>query len=170
MKHSCHPTAALVLFAALALPVSRAHACSVPKVDSADDLVEQADAIYLVVARDYIQSTTGGIHPTGTVRFSISETLKGIERKEIRAEGFFTNADDPNDLPVPYHFVRPGGRHGNCYAESYREGRAYLLFIKNSTPYWSPLAPVNEQVTSESDSWVQWVKQHLKFSETLKSR
>jgi len=160
MKHSFHIATALIHCAAL-VPFSRANACSVVRLDSPSDLIQQADAIYLVVARDFVQSPPVGRHAAGTVRFSISETLKGTERNELRIPGFFTDADDPNDHPVPYEFVRPEGRHGNCYAEAYRKGRMYLLFVRNGTPYWSPLAPVNEQVTSESDNWVEWVRHRL---------
>jgi len=169
MKHSFYIAAALILCAAV-VPFSRVDACSVVKLDSPSELMEQADSIYLVLARDFVQSPAVGRHTAGTVRFSISETLKGAERTELRIPGFFTDADDPNDHPVPYEFVRPEGRHGNCYAESYRKGGMYLLFMRNGTPYWSPLAPVNEQVTSESDSWVAWVRQHLRFTEALRSR
>jgi len=169
-KTRTHIRWGLMLCAALVVLFSRANACSVVKLDSPSDLIQQADGIYLVVARDFAQSPAVGRHTAGTVRFSISETLKGAERKELRIPGFFTDADDPNDHPVPYEFVRPEGRHGNCYAEAYREGRMYLFFVKGGTPYWSPLAPVNEQVTSESDSWVEWVRQHLRFTEALRSR
>jgi len=148
----------------------RAVACSVWKMDSADDLVGQADAIYLVEARDFAQSPPVGRHPAGTVRFSVSETLKGEQRSDLRVPGVFVDQDDYNDMPVPYKFVRPEGRHGSCYAEAYRKGGMYLLFVKAGTPHWSPLAPVNEQVTSESDNWVKWVRQHLRFTEALRRR
>jgi hypothetical protein len=161
-KTRTHIPLGLMLCAALVVPFSRANACSITKLDTPSELIQQADAIYLVVARDFAQSPPVGRHTAGTVRFTIAETLKGAERSEIRIPGFFTDADDPNDHPVPYEFVRPEGRHGNCYAEAYREGRTYLLFVKGGTPYWSHLAPVNEQVGSGSDAWVQWVREHLK--------
>jgi hypothetical protein len=45
----------------------------------------------------------------------------------------------------------------------YRRGAEYLLLLTREqagelTPYWSPLAPTNEQVSGPDDPWIQWVK------------
>jgi hypothetical protein len=40
------------------------------------------------------------------------------------------NRDDRNDRPVPYDFIRPGGRGGNCFALAYRPGAEYLLLLR----------------------------------------
>jgi hypothetical protein len=101
------------------------------------------------------------------VSFHVLQTLKGAAaRDDLRVEGEVATEDDRNDAAVPYDFVRPGGRHGNCYAFGYRRGAEYLLFLKSIdvqgqpvelTPYWAPLSPTNEQVSGEDDAWVRWV-------------
>jgi len=35
---------------------------------------------------------------------------------ELILNGQLEDRDDYNDRGVPYEFVRPGGRKGNCYA------------------------------------------------------
>lgn len=36
------------------------------------------------------------------VRFSISETLKGEKRSDLRVSGIFIDQDDYKDMPVPW--------------------------------------------------------------------
>jgi hypothetical protein len=84
------------------------------------------------------------------------------------------NRDDRNDRPVPYDFIRPGGRGGNCFALAYRPGAEYLLLLRRGehssdaqptdlTPYWASLSPTNEQLLEGSnDPWVVWVSQELR--------
>jgi hypothetical protein len=90
----------------------------------------------------------------------------------IEFNGVLEDRDDPNDEPVPYTFVRRGGRHGNCFALGYRLGAQYLLLLKRAehpayaqrselTPYWAPLAATNEQVFGQADRWLRWVEQEL---------
>jgi hypothetical protein len=60
--------------------------------------------------------------------------------------------------------VRPGGRRGSCFANSYRRDAQYLLFLKKPnrgdlTVNWAALAPVNEQLRSAEDPWLIWVRQ-----------
>ncbi len=89
----------------------------------------------------------------------------------MRAEGLATQKGRSGSFagrPVPYDFIRPGGRHGNCVALEYRQGAEYLLLLKRSsnqaalpdtlTPYWAALAPTNEQVFGPADPWVAWVR------------
>ncbi|MFL5607097.1 MAG: phosphatase PAP2 family protein, partial [Gemmatimonadaceae bacterium] len=64
---------------------------------------------------------------------------------------------------VPYTMVRMAGQRGDCYARQYRRGAEYLLLLrhvdaKTLTPYWIPLAPLNEQVRGSDDAWVTWVR------------
>jgi hypothetical protein len=99
------------------------------------------------------------------VDFEVVEIVKGwISDRVISFDGQISRRDDFNDGSVPYDFVRPGGRAGNCYALNYRLGSQFLLFLKEVadgdvlTPYWSPLAPVNEQIRGPRDSWILWVK------------
>jgi hypothetical protein len=82
------------------------------------------------------------------VRFTILELLKGrLSSSTIEFNGALTDRDDRNDRPVPYDFIRPGGRRGNCFALTYRVGAEYLLLLRRSehpsyaqpselTPYW----------------------------------
>jgi hypothetical protein len=139
-------------------------ACSVARINSPDELVHKADAIYVVQAKEYIANPLKGSHghlDSRTIRFVVLETLKGDGLRDLQAAGSFSDVDDPNDGPVPYMFVRPEGRRGNCYAATYRLDSAYLFFVRGGTPYWSPLAPVNEQVSLQGDDWVIWVKRRL---------
>ena len=107
------------------------------------------------------------------VIFTVVDVLKGrLPDATIEFNGGLDDTDDPNDMPVPYTFVRPGGRHGDCFAMSYRAGREYLLLLTRGshpayaqpntlTPYWTPLMPTNEQVSGPDDPWVGWVKRAL---------
>ncbi|HXG55876.1 MAG TPA: hypothetical protein VNJ03_10900 [Vicinamibacterales bacterium] len=98
--------------------------------------------------------------------FDVIDALKGQGvPKTFTIPGRLVEGDDFNDRPSPYTFVRRGGRSGNCFAYGYREGADYLLFLQPSgdvmTPYWAPLAPINEQVRPAPDPWVGWVRQQL---------
>jgi hypothetical protein len=68
-------------------------------------------------------------------------------------------------MPVPYMFVRPLGRRGSCFANTYKEGAQFLLFLKKKgdlyTPNISALGPTNEQLHSDTDAWLLWVRNHL---------
>jgi hypothetical protein len=161
VKRSHRALTLAALLAAFALRVSAGLGCTVSGIDSPTDLVRHADAIYLVEARGYIQAPPLRRGDIADIEFSVLDTLKGSKQARLIVKGRVTDADDPNDRPVPYDFVRPGGRHGNCFAEEYRHGRQYLLFLKGSTPYWAALSPVNEQVSGEDDSWVRWVRDTL---------
>ncbi len=99
------------------------------------------------------------------VRFIVLETLKG---KAIPAffefEGELYDRDDLNNEPVPYTWVRPGGRGGDCYAHNYKQGRQYLLILggeKGLSPYWRPMAATNEQLVEVNDPWLAWVRKAL---------
>ena len=112
--------------------------------------------------------------PDSTVRFHVEETIKGAyAQKEIVLAGYLSDRDDWNDRPVPYYFIRPGGRHGNCFANTYRQGGQFLLALKRNTApnlftgntemtvNWYALGPVNEQLRSESDPWLFWVRDQV---------
>ncbi|CAF1349662.1 unnamed protein product [Didymodactylos carnosus] len=144
-------------------------ACSVIGISPPEELVAQANVIVRANAASYEKEPgeewyTTGI-PTSIVKFEVKETLKG---KNITAEpllifGYLNNYDDYNDHSPPYTFVRPNGRAGSCFANTYRKGADFLLFLVREksgelTPYWSALAPVNEQLRSVNDKWLQWVK------------
>lgn len=107
-----------------------------------------------------------GTAADGLIDFEVLRVLKGPTLPAIiRIPGKLTGRDDFNDRPVPYTFVRRGGRSGNCFAYEYRTDAEYLVFLRPAsdvlTPYWAPLAPINEQVRSNSDPWINWVIQEL---------
>ncbi len=99
----------------------------------------------------------------GTVRFVVLETIKGAGPiEEVVLPGILTDADDFNDHAPPYRFVRPEGRHGDCFGSAYRRGAQFLLFLGRSEGvlhlYSEPLGPVNEQLRDETDPWLLWVR------------
>jgi hypothetical protein len=133
-------------------------------------LSTNADVIVRVIPVSYakapeeIYRTTG--LPNSTVEFRVEEVLKG-ENVPITLviNGYLSDKDDFNDRPVPYDFIRPGGRHGSCIANSYKKGAEFLLFLKKNeeklNPYWAALTPVNEQLRSSDDPWLKWVRDYL---------
>lgn len=154
--------------------------CSVVEpLPSAQRLIGDAEVIARVRAEG-LSSTPGrgGSILAGSptrVRFAILELLKGrLSSSMIDFDGSLTNRDDRNDRPVPYDFVRPGGRGGNCFALAYRAGAEYLLLLRRGehspdpqpselTPYWAPLSPTNEQLfDGASDAWFVWVRKELR--------
>jgi hypothetical protein len=166
----------LLVFAMVGL-AAPAWPCSVvAPLPSAERLVGDADVIAWVRAEG-LSSTPGrdGVmagSPT-QVRFAILKVLKGdLSSPVIEFNGSLADRDDRNDRPVPYDFVRPGGRRGNCFALEYRVGAEYLLFLRHGepsvaarnqlTPYWAALSPTNEQLFGgASDPWSVWVSTEL---------
>jgi hypothetical protein len=169
---------ALLMGMLLVLYADRAWPCSVvgplPKPSA---LVAQAEVIVIVrveglSGRPGQQGTMAAAR--GQVRFTVLKVLKGtLPPGELVFNGELTAEDDPNDRPVPYDFVRPGGRAGNCFALGYRRDADYLLLLrrgdhpayaqsKELTPCWSPLAPTNEQLFGGGeDPWLVWVVRQL---------
>jgi hypothetical protein len=168
----------LLVFAIVGL-AAPAWPCSVVgPLPSAERLVSDAEVIARVRAEG-LSPTPGrsGImaeSPT-QVRFTILELLKGrLSASTIEFNGSLTDRDDRNDRAVPYDFIRPGGRGGNCFALAYRAGAEYLLLLRRGehpsyaqasdlTPYWAPLSPTNEQlIDGANDGWFVWVGQQLR--------
>lgn len=161
----------LVAFAQSSL--TDVNACSRIGNVSPQGLVKSAELIVRATAIRYERAPEGEYWTTGepdsTVEFRIEEVLKGSNvPKKIILNGYLSAEDDFNELPVPYHFVRPGGRGGSCFANAYKKGAQFLLFLgkkkDNSgyTPNIDALAPVNEQLRSTTDPWLLWVKDYLK--------
>jgi len=130
--------------------------------------VEGATVIVVAKAGAYVRRPEVQRRPDGegVVRFTVREVLKGGGvPSELQIHGYLDDRDDFNDHPPPYHFVRPGGRAGSCFAGNYRRGATYLLLLQNRdgewTVKWDPLAPVNEQLHSSQDPWVGWVRDQL---------
>lgn len=141
-------------------------ACTVLEVAKPEQAVRQAEVIVRVRAAGY--SVPPGEREDdrglGIVTFDVLEVLrgKGVPRS-LELPGILTSFDDFNDREIPYDFVRPGGRHGNCWAYEYRHGAEFLLLLdrKDDGTYavdWLPLAPINEQLRGPDDPWLWWVR------------
>jgi hypothetical protein len=143
-------------------------------------MVSRAEMIVRAAAVDYVKAPVGDLRQLNepgdaTVEFKVKEILKGEDvPSTIILNGYLTGRDDFNDRPVPYDFVRPGGRGGSCSAYEYAQGAEFLLFLKKLdgklTIRWYALAPTNEQLHSADDLWVVWVKQQLKQDARLPER
>jgi hypothetical protein len=106
----------------------------------------------------------------------VEEIVKGTyEKTTIILPGYLAGSDGWNDQNPPYTAVRPEGRGGGCYAINYRKGGQFLLLLKkwdaslgglrpadDFTVYWYPLGPINEQLRSSDDPWVQWVRAQVR--------
>jgi hypothetical protein len=109
--------------------------------------------------------TTG--EPDSQVRFRVVEVLKGRDVPSlIVLSGYLVDRDDFNELKSPYTFVRPGGRSGSCFANSYRQSAEFLLMLNRQsegsyTVNWYALGPVNEQLRGPRDSWLLWVRDQV---------
>jgi hypothetical protein len=163
-----YATTFLVLVAAPAQP------CSIVGPISPSEMVRRADAIVRATAVEYATPPgnsdlfTSGV-PDSVVRFKVVEVIKGNALpEEILLHGYVTERDDFNDRKPPYTFVRPGGRSGSCFANSYRQSADFLLVLQGSgtsfTVNWYALGPVNEQLQSNDDQWLVWVRQEVKKS------
>ena len=142
---------------------------------SLDEICLKADAIVVATAVKYLELPVGNIRQLNTpgnveIQFDTTDVLKGRNLPEsISLNGYLTDVDDFNDRPVPYDFVRPGGRGGSCFAYEYKQGAKFLLFLKKIdgrlTINWDALSPVNEQLKSSEDESKKWVEQHLRRME-----
>lgn len=179
---------ALVVFVVL-FPVEQALACSVIESVTAKEGVHVAELILHVRALEYVSPPKDDWITTGpapsTIRFQIVEVVKGKhEQKEIVLNGYLIDYNDWNDESVPYNFVRPDGRSGSCFANTYKKGGNFLLLLvktkadKWTTSYWA-LGPVNEQIRKnarraplrwvplrwilreKNDPWLAWVKKEV---------
>jgi len=144
-------------------------------------MLAQADLILRATAVEYV----GPDLPIGTrrlwnsnIRFSVEEVLKGqYEKSTLSLPGFLTDLDEWNRQDPPYTFPRPSAAGGSCFTHGYRKGAQFLLMLKKwdgsmseitgrpldgYTITWYPLGPVNEQLRSSDDPWVQWVREQVK--------
>jgi hypothetical protein len=165
----------------IALSPAAVDACQRIGKVSHQHMVKSADLIVRPTAVKYEEApnktfwTTG--EPESTVLFHVEEVLKGKDVPDkIILNGYLSDKDDFNELHVPYYFVRPGGRSGSCFANTYKQGAQFLLFLgkkKEGTAYTveiDALAPVNEQLRSADDPWLVWVKGFLKTVERSRSQ
>ena len=143
--------------------------CSVVREVSNVVMVREADAIVRATTENYViapknPDSSNGFVPDSRIRFRVLEVIRGkLSSDYLVLPGLLVSTDDFNDHASPYTFVRPGGRHGNCFATSYRSGGQFLLMLKKNpdgelTVYWYALGPVNEQLHSSDDPWLVWVR------------
>jgi len=100
------------------------------------------------------------------ITFEVLERLRGADSLTfVVFEGELATRDDFNTGSVPYVSVRSSGQRGSCFAMDYRFGAEYLLLLRVEegvlSPYWWPLAPLNEQVRGPDDPWVVWVRNRM---------
>jgi len=167
----------MLAFAAVALFLNALNApgildgCSLRKPPSSEEMCRNAAYVVRVTSLQYATTPAWGVWttdiPDSTVVFRVEEVLKGTGLPaKLVIKGYLSDYDDFNDHPAPYRFVRSGGRHGSCFANSYKRGAQFLLFLQRHgdeySPYWYALGPVNEQLHEHSDPWVAWVKGYLR--------
>ena len=164
----------------IALLSNNGYTCSVGGIISNVDMVKVADVIVWAKAVEYARPPndpsiiTTGV-PDSRVRFTVIETVKGQAIQELVLPGYLVSTDDFNDKPVPYMFVRHGGRAGSCFANQYRRDAQYQLFLKKPkdrefTANWAALAPVNEQLRSSEDPWLIWVREQANKSKNASQK
>jgi hypothetical protein len=169
----------VLLFSLNAFPCSRiGPVSSVEMVNQADVIIRATAEKYDVAPSDPHLAQTWKVNrtthvPDPIIRFQILEVIRGESLTDLTLHGYLNDRDDFNDRPSPYNFVRPGGRHGNCVAYNYRSGAQFLLLLKKQesgelTVNWYPLGPVNEQLHSEDDPWLLWVRSQALKRESRK--
>jgi len=175
----------LAIIGAILFTAGTAFPCSVGRiltgVDIPTQMVSSATLILRVTAVEYatpfFADNGSRTRASSTkIRFKVEEVIKGTySAKDLVLSGYLNSTDDWNDRSVPYDLVRPAGRHGDCFASTYRMGAQFLLALqKNSnsrpapfssdteyTTDWYALGPVNEQLRSETDPWLVWVREQV---------
>jgi hypothetical protein len=160
----------VLLFCLLFSSASTVYGCQA-RPTSAQTLISNAEVVVRATAIKYTREPQSNIrnYPT-EIDFRVEEILKGENvPSSLILNGYLRDKDDYNDRPAPYNFVRKGGRGGSCFAENYKRGAEFLLFlIEIDGKYWLqhyPLAPINEQLRNKDDEWLIWIKNQL---QTLK--
>jgi hypothetical protein len=141
---------------------AEARACKVSHVATAAEITQDADVILLV------QVPARKIRQVSPITMTVLAVLKGDFRsKTVIVPGQTARYYGPNDRTVPYDWVRPGGKLGQCFAEDYKPGGQFLLFLRKGEVQWSPLAATNEEVSGPTDPWVIWVKKRVKGTDKV---
>lgn len=97
------------------------------------DFIVRATAVKYIIAP--VPNTRTTAVPESTIEFKVEETLWGSDvPSTILLHGYLTDTDDFNEVPLPYKFVRSGGRAGSCFANSYKQEAQFLLFVKRGKP------------------------------------
>jgi len=162
-----------------AVGAAPAHPCDVVivgrhphRVDVARDTVKHADVIVHATALEY--AVPPNTRRTGSIRFGVTEVIRGKPLRELILEGELVDRVDFNQSPPPYQGARPNAG-GSCWAWQYKTGAQYLLILEKErtgglTLERYPLAPVNEQLHSEDDPWLLWVRTQAKAGGFLRPR
>lgn len=104
------------------------------------------------------------------VAFEVREVLRGSGVPDtLRFTGVIRDEDAvPPELveEVPHlSYIRRYA--GDCQAFTYRAGGEYLLLLQLSAergsfdPYWTLLAPTNNQIGGDEDRWLRWVRAEI---------
>src|SRR2546423_7183568 len=110
-------------------------ACRAPP-PSPTAMVSRAEIIVRATAVEYVKSPVGDLRQLNEpgdaeIDFRVKEILKGqTVPATIVLNGYLTARNDFNDRPVPYDFVRPGGRGGSFYPHWYMQGPDIFLILK----------------------------------------
>jgi len=146
-------------FSVLLAGAAAAEGCSAD-VAPATVVVRASDAI----ARVRVLGAVPGGAPPGRVTVEVLEVLKGrLGGRVLTVAGRLVARAPSAARPSPYDQLdcaRAGGC-GGCFAYDYILGQEYLFLLKGGTPYWAPLAPVNEAISGPGDPWVRWVQEEL---------
>jgi hypothetical protein len=136
-------------------------------------IVRDAEVVVRAVA---VGSTTPGrtlkAWDSDTLAFAVVEVLAGTDVPDtLRFHGLVADWDDFQEGPVPYLSHRLRYSEGSCTTAFYRIGAEYLLLLRRVpgnprlaglTPYWTILAPTNEQLRGPDDPWLAWVRAQLR--------
>jgi hypothetical protein len=103
------------------------------------------------------------------VEFKVLEVIAGTNvRPTLRIPGTLSTVMEDLFSPdtVPYLYGTASG--GSCFNWFYKKNGEYLLILSRLdgqlTPYFSPMAPTNEQVRGAHDPWVRWVRDERRRS------
>lgn len=135
-------------------------------------IVNDAEVVVRAVA---VGSATPGrklkAWDSDTLAFEVREVLKGENVSDtIYFHGVVIEHDDFQEGPVPYLSHRTLYAAGACINAFYRIGAEYLLLLgrvprnprlQGLTPYWTILAPTNEQLRGPDDPWLLWVREQI---------
>ncbi|HYE73873.1 MAG TPA: hypothetical protein VEF04_11095 [Blastocatellia bacterium] len=162
------------IFAISVMPCSRIGPFKFSELFGNADVIVRVRAVKYAKPPDNSLLRTTGVADS-IIQFKVEEILRGKNVPEhILLNGYLSDQDDYNETPIPYTFVRRSGRSGSCFANTYRKGAQFLLFLKKAddkyTSNISALGPSNEQLRSENDPWLNWVKDYLNKEEKPKQQ
>ena len=128
-------------------------------------LLASADVIVIGTAPETVASPSSQTNAVVTsLAFKVAEVLKGQNIPSVlEIEGALSDNDHYNSSDAPGE--QPDHK-GPCYVKQYKKGGNFLFILRNVngklTPYWTPGAQTNEQIRSEQDAWLEWVKNRLR--------